>query len=276
MPKQTDSLVISMISTGREYDNGAIHRCLDSYFGKNTRSKHKVDIFVFLNCKLQPKHYSLMEYEKHRNVGSINVVGLDLPPLEDIYIRPCDVKDSTILPPLGLSSGPNLLFYKSMGLLTKYPNYQNILLLETDTYPASRHWLDGLVRTCKSEDFLICGSIYKGDGELPLDEPWTGHLNGVGIYRNCSALEAIIQKSIDIIKMRVAKSEMKMINFDVALFDAYNTLCIQKKLRPSVNRKNRMIDSDIIANFSLPCDEKLTTKEILRREPKALIIHKKW
>jgi hypothetical protein len=200
----------------------------------------------------------------------------------------------------GLSSGPNLSFFKSAKIISKF-KYDFFLLLELDCKALKNFWLDELREEFKPNTW-VTGSRYKGGGKRIKKSK---HLNGVAIYRNSKELHNIlkdvkvfiaeeiknqtqkslkraaslewmitdkspkkIQEWLEKQKNLKSKSHIKL-NYDVAL-----SKYIQLKFGDQVFEK-KLLNSDYISDFSLKKDSSLSVTEILKEYPRTVILHQK-
>jgi len=102
---------------------------------------------------------------------------------ESFYIRGAPTEFDIDQFPYGSKSGPNIQFFRSLRyLLEDRSRIQGpVLLLETDMTPLNDGWLDEIeAEISEYGDFLIAGSIYKGNGMLPLFS--RRHINGGAVY----------------------------------------------------------------------------------------------
>ena len=82
------------------------------------------------------------------------------------------------MPALGMKSGPNIQFFKS---IREISGYDFVMLNETDAFPQHEHWKTQLLSECKrGRDNIIIGSRYQGKVDLSGDIG--DHLNGNAIY----------------------------------------------------------------------------------------------
>jgi hypothetical protein len=274
----TNKIALVFLFTKSEYEKGFIKKCLDAFFENEISKFVSVDLFFFFNKgdkSLFPDCFSL---SKHKNVHNCYFHSFNYSESLDIYCRSFDEfrrnpKAKTHV--LGGSGGANLLFYDSfISLLNK--NYENYLLLESDSKPVKNQWLDELLGDIKSKSFLIYGSTYKGIQKLPDFESWTGHLNGIAVYRNNQHLKHLLIESRKFIAYNVKHNINKFISFDVGIWMYTQTLNWINYLKNNNINFKPLIDSEVISNYSLYTDINLSESEILKRNPKTIILHQKW
>ncbi len=117
----------------------------------------------------------------------------------------------------------------------------------------------------------------KGNHELPDEhESWTGHLNGIAIYRKSRKLKYLLIKSREFIKYQVKYKSEYFLSFDCAI---HLYLSTRKGLRFFRNLKtpwNWIIDTPIITNMTLPNDKLIEITEVQQRQPFSIILHQKF
>lgn len=117
-------------------------------------------------------------YNLARVFSGIEVNFCRIPPEENIYIRTGQTPPAKI-PPLGLKSGPNTQFFRSM---TRFCEGQNTVLLnEVDCFPVRADWIGRLQKlVAGGEPFWILGSPYRGWGRIGPEILM--HVNGNALY----------------------------------------------------------------------------------------------
>lgn len=118
-------------------------------------------------------HYGL-----HRIFGGLGVNFCEMTPEENIYVR-MGQEPPVHIPPLGLKSGPNTQFFRS---LSKFCGGQKTVLLnEVDCFPVRGDWLERMQRLVSgSETFWVMGSPYRGSTKL--GPKILAHVNGNALY----------------------------------------------------------------------------------------------
>ena len=256
------NIALVLLSTKREYDTGLMHQCLDMYL--NSMSKHDtIDIIISVNSQF--KHDLNQRYRDNHHVNTITIHNCDIPAEQDVYIQSDDQPD----PPyeFGNSNGPNKLFYETFKMLEYKKSYLYFMVIETDSRPVGEFWLDRLQRFCNHNSFIIAGSTYKGSMTLP-DTDWIDHLNGIALYSNRFATYDIIHGSMDMLTHTIHIKKHARLNYDIAIWYYVNSAEGAKYL-------SQAIDTNIIANYSLPCDTGISEKDILAKHPHTIILHQK-
>ena len=123
--------------------------------------------------------------------------------------------------------------------------------------------------------FLIGGSTYKGYHELKAFDLWTGHLNGVALYRNCDTLSILLEKAESLILYNVKMKIDTHINYDLAIHYIRFTLWGEEVFNNIKVDENRLVDIPIINNYSLDIDSAISIHEILDVYPDTIILHQK-
>ena len=274
----TNKLCLVLLLTRHEYLSGLANKCLDAYFNKDTRSDFKIDVHVYINNGNNSDYADLLHLQLHRNVENLFIKCHNLKGLDDLYARsPSELSALKLecMPELGGSAGPNNLFFNTMIPLMD-GTYKDYLMIESDTQPLRNDWIDKIISYGNDQKFMIAGSTYKGSQGLPLYEAWTGHLNGVAIYRRSKFLKSFMYLSRETIKYKVTTDKNHFISFDVGMHNFLGTLTGKKYFdNPSIP-ENHLIDSPIISNFSLPIDAQTSTVSVLEQYPGTIILHKKW
>jgi hypothetical protein len=273
----SNKLCLVLLATSKEYRSGEVHKCLDSYFSSEASQGHSIDVKIFFNNGDLSNYSDLLKYEKNKNINKVIIKSLNLKGPDDLYCRtPKELKNlqNTKIPPLGGSAGPNNLFFNSMIPLMGEP-YRDYLMIECDTFPIKNYWADKVIEYCDNSLFMIAGSMYRGKHQLPSFDSWTGHLNGVAIYRRSENLKAFLGLSRKTIINKVASNKNHFVSFDVGMHNFLGTLHGRKYFNNPDLPDNRLIDSPIISNFSLPIDTGTSIKSVKEQYPQTIILHKK-
>ena len=273
----TNKLALLLITTQAEYESGLVDKCIKNFLSKEVSLSHKIDLHIYFNVGKEFTYATLNKYSSLDVVNKIFINILNLSKVEDLYCRtPKDFKNlkSRSDLELGGSSGPNNLFYRSFENLFS-SEYRDILLIETDCFPVKKYWLDHVIEYCDNNKFLISGSTYKGKVKLAPFQIWTGHLNGVAIYRNSLFLKTFIRKSKQLIKHEIHNKVSNFISFDVAMHKVYSTLFGRKHCHDPKVPENHLLDCNIISNFSLPEDKNTPIESVIKQYPETIILHKK-
>lgn len=257
---QDHKIVLVLITTKSELESGAVETCLDRYT-KSVSLTKSVDIIVTLNTKTDTTR--LNRFRGLSAVNSLEIHNCMIPVDQDIYTH--DDKP-LIIHELGQSNGPNQSFFKSMNHL-RSNSADFFMVIESDTQPVCDCWLDRLIEYCNMKQFIIGGTRYKGDQKLP-DCDWRDHLNGVALYKNCDELFDILKGSRDLLHTYIHKKSYKRLNYDIAIWYFVNSPSGDKYL-------SAVIDTNIIANYSLPSDTTIRTQTILDKHPYTVILHQK-
>lgn len=274
----TNKLACVLLCTKKEYDVGLVKKCLDLYSSQHKDCFLSIDFFIYFNKGSTSDYSDLLLYEQFSNVNKVSLSSFEYTDDQDLYIRsPQQMKQLRVrnTHKLGGSGGANLLFYDSMISLMDQ-DYDNYLMIECDSRPLSSNWIDGILLAIDSTDFLVYGSSYKGSQALPNYECWTGHLNGVAVYKNNKHTKHLLLESRKLIEYHVTHNINKFISFDVGIWMYTQTLKWRNYTKNNNINFKPLIDSDIISNYSLYADINLSESEILNRNPKTIILHQKW
>jgi hypothetical protein len=276
--EHTNSLAVVYLTTKFEYDTGAVHKSIENYLSHEPSIQHKFDLVVFFDQGEESDYEDLTSFAEHENVNSIKLVSWRIPDKDNIYVPHQHHRLKKFYkigaPELGFSSGPNMLFFNSLEQLC-IGEYDYCLVLETDTYARKTGWFDLLAEYCDNNDFLIAGSIYKGNLPFPRNCKWKKHLNGVAIYRTGADLGKLLLSSkeyiIQFIKDRRGRC---FLNYDLAMH-YYVKSSEGVEYRTEDSPKLWLRDTDIIVNMSPSTDASITEQEIEERFPHAIIVHQK-
>jgi len=275
--KHTTQLSIVLLATQKEYQSGDVTTCLDKYFKTNASVDKKIDLHIFFNKGEESDYNDLLDYQNCENVNEVKIKSHKLEGIDDLYIRTPEELDRSKLheiPEMGGSAGPNNLFFNSMIPLMG-DIYRDHLMIECDTYPVKDFWLDQIISYCDNTVFMIAGSSYKGKCEFPHFDTWTGHINGVAIYRASKNLSTFFEFAKKTIVHHNLYHKNPFMSFDVAMHYFSCTLLGRKFFNNRNLPFNQLIDSPIISNYSLPQDINTSTEEVKKYYPETIILHKK-
>jgi|GEM_PF-6681416 len=232
----------------------------------NPGAAKDLDFYIFLNREVG----SLDIRPLQKIFKNVHVKNLDIPPEDDLYVRP-DEPLPGALPPLGAKSGPNSFFFSVMAELS---DKQTSLILETDCY-FGKNWLPKLRQQCeRSNPFWICGATYSGPTRLPNYPGLLTHLNGVALY---ATGDRHFQTFLGCLKEFLIRfsSFMPRIAYDhgLRLFVDGN---LRSKKAPSmwgfIDRQLKR--TNLILNYSIAQDSVVDADLVLRKTSCA-ILHKK-
>lgn len=271
----TTSLVVALVTTTKEYESGQVKKCLDQYFRTKGSVDKKIDLHIFFNKPIECN--DLLEYELCENINEVKIIHHNFNELDDLYAKnPQELLKLKLpkLPKLGGSAGANNLFFDSMIPLCE-SNYDQCLMIETDSKPIKENWIDKIIEYSENNKFLIGGSLYKGNQTLYTFGSWTGHINGVAIYKLNVAQKALLSNSKKLIETEVALNGAQFISFDCAIHQYTCTLDGTRFFRRRNAQDYHVIDTPIISNLSLDHDKSIPEEEILKKYPQTIILHQK-
>jgi hypothetical protein len=286
--KYTNSLVVALFTTQKEYKSGLIHSMLNQYLSKNPSSQFSFDWHIVFDQGEEEDYKDLLNFSNHQNIKNIFIHSLRIKDKDNFYSR--EYRSPYYImseykrlgkPWLGNTCGANNLFFNGMDYM-QMQNYKNILLLESDTQPLKNLWFDSLLEKCEHETFLILGSIYKGNQVI--NDPSgiiKNHLNGVAIYKNCVELSLILKdaKIFILANTRLCDQALKAedckpeslnfyMNYDISIYH-------QSQSQKYEKYKSLFKNCEFITNTSLPEDADISIKEIKAKYPQTIILHKK-
>lgn len=272
----TSELCVFWLATSFECNSGELQRAVE-YYLDNIETDSKFDLLICIdNLPNRMRRFNrwINHIKKHENINDVIVNDLKIPEDENIYIKnlipPFDVSKLN----MGRSHGINHLFYETLEYLftTKYKNF---LLLECDTKPVTPKWYDVCENHCKTHDFLIAGSKYKGvKRDFILSQYFGPHLNGVAIYKNSTLTQDLLRNSKSFLIKSLAEDHNKrkrkrayheFMNYDVAIY----LYLKQTKLYTGY------CDTNFITNISSSGNENTSLQSVLHEFPTTQILHQK-
>jgi hypothetical protein len=277
------NIAVALISTKKEFNSGKVTDFFNRFMSKNPTNSEKIDFFVFFDREEEDYYQSLKEYEQLNCINKINIVSWKIPKEKNVYFRQdlkmeIDKETFDNRPSLGLSSGPNILFLNSMSFLFK-EFYSHFLVLEADTSPLCDFWFDRISEYCRNEKFLVAGSCYRGDQwddpNQKWDNPYSGHLNGVAIYRNEPGVSNFLFKRVEMYIRNFIDSGGGALNYDVALHLYSQSQEGVKALRDRSLPEYNLIDSPLFVNLSMQRDSEVSKDFISCNFKEAVILHQK-
>lgn len=270
----TNEIVFLLITTEAEYDRGDVVKFFD-YYLENLETNYVFDIHISFDVKVCDKVYDkLMSYENHPNIKSVYIFSQNIPADRNVYLRDHKTVVNLKELPYGRCHGITYQFYETMRQMFK-TCYKNFLLLETDSKPMASDWFDACVEYCNNTDFTIAGSLYKGlHRQFVSSTYYAGHLNGVGLYKNCEKTSNLLNGSKEYIKGLLRRDELKdrkeqkykqFVAYDVGIY-LYGK---RHKLLENYN------NTDIFVNASSPFDEQYNVEDMLKEFPNTKFFHRK-
>lgn len=268
----TTNLAVVLQCTATEIESHLVYECLNNYITK-VETNHSFDLLIYIDNKVDSSHYkTLIGYQEYDCVNKVIVTSHDIPPERNIYIKPW-LEDNLVMPEqipeLGLSNGPNELFYKTLQNI-KNRQYENFVLIEPDTLPTSTDWFDYIHDYVinSTGEWVITGSSYKGSDPANIASWYSDYLNGVAVYKNNIKLHDLMSRSENFIKHIVTEHQFRMfMNYDVAhdhyirTYEPWNHALL--------------VDCDFIVNMSPIYDKNQSIEDILHQYPNCKILHNK-
>jgi hypothetical protein len=191
--------------------------------------------------------------------------------------------------PYGLKSGPNLQFFRTLGVLKPYrEKIGAVLLMESDAFPVVYGWLSCLVTALSAApaNLLLAGPRYAGGSYL--NEQIKEHFNGNSVYcigspdfyEFLDCWETLLLKSLHI----ASYMAYDVVVLWYANFRQFNAgverLTCEKTNNAEKWYRSRTMDlSDVLINFGGSMENhheyQLDIPSFNRLFPKALIVHGK-
>ena len=292
--KNNCRLDLVFIITEREVKEKDFEKCLQKCFERKIINKKNLTSHVVTDKQINNK--LVRERFKKNGINKVNIYNANLSKKNNIYSKEKQETEAE----LGLSSGPNLLFFKACEII-KHAKCSHFLLLECDAYPVKDYWYEELQFFCKQNDFLIAGSTYKGKCKT---NPEDKHINGVALYKNDNELHNLLGKAEQFLKETVKEKReisKKMGEYHKWMIEKKDPKLIQEWLENQSKikiRKNirinydiaihkyiknhdaklhdKVIDCDLITNACKKRESKITSDEyLLEKYKKTVLIHKK-
>lgn len=269
----TRKLCVFYLCCEQEITSGALYRSINKFVNLPSTQHHSFDLHICVDKCTSPENVKLQidNILKRSGICYINNIFINIIPIPDKNnIFTYDVKtliNTGYIPPMGASHGVNQLFYDGLKKMCTY-SYENFLMLETDCQPTADCWFDQCFDYCENTtQFTIAGSKHKGASDMHRNTEYADHLNGVAIYKNCPQLLDILDGGQKYIEEYIRKNQTNpIINFDVA-----NYMWAKK-----TDIINYLVDVPFISNYSSKENKELTVKQVLKRHPETVILHKKF
>lgn len=264
---------VSLLVSSDEHLSGL----LDHFINQLRISIEDSDISVAKNIDLKvitTKDYEYNEIHEFKNIfKSIDIIKVYIPPEIDVYYS--QESECRNIPPLGLKSGPNYIFFETVKWLS---NYNTTLLLECDIF-LSKGWISKIHNYVEnSNGFWVAGSMYDGQNTCSIHHVLNTHVNGgVGLYATGNPL---FKKFIDFcyyIAPQIVKSDGPNLPYDylirLIIEKNYDTDIANKPIWQFIKRQythtNHIINYSPNHHKSLEISfiEKLYNYTILHKKP---------
>jgi hypothetical protein len=235
-----------------------------------------------LHCVLVlNKFYTSVKYklDNFMNIASqkfdfVEIINLNIHPVDDIYIQGSDKDKVKIIPKYGFTSGPNIMFLKSMQYASKY---NTVLLLESDC-TLSKNWAVACMNYVKySGTFLVSGASYDGSMQIPIhDKSMFLHINGVAFYKTGEPMFKNLLGHLDSYILKIVP-EYGHVAYDLAITHMiFDMLSLDKVNYEFWRYMYRNITKNtLIINASTPIDKNTALSTFYTKFPSCVILHKK-
>jgi hypothetical protein len=258
---------IILLTTSSEINDGIFFKFCDQFL---PMKENNLSFHIFIN-NTSYDEVKLLEYISKVTIFKSSFIhNLNIPSELDIYVR--DKWYYEQIPPLGLTSGPNIMFLEAIKYC--FDKFDTVLVLETDCYLKQNCFEVSVSYIRTLSDFLISGSRYIGYQKFDnLFSPINLHLNGVGFYNTGSQeFKKLVKKMEDYILINVQKNPVRSFSYDMAF-----TECLLHDKDPVSARRtlNKFINTTYILNCSPRADETITEEEMNIIYPKHIIFHTK-
>lgn len=265
--------------TKQEVESNLFYNSIVSFFNLLPSLSYKIKVFCFIDSFTPEieniKHNILRNLIYKSHIADLEFHNLDIPKDKNIYIKDFNkYKDLQQKPELGQSSGPNLMFFKSMGFLKK-TEYENFILLESDCQCLKSYWLDSFLDFVDNNDFTVSGSQYSGLNKYNYKQYFSQHINGSAIYRNRKELHDLVENSRLLIESGIKNGKVThkntqqeihgMFSFDVALF----------VMHENSKKTHFYLKNNLFSILTDPADHTVTKTEVLSENKNCIILHQK-
>jgi len=204
----------------------------------------------------------------------VEIINLNIHPLDDIYIQSSERDNIKTLPKYGSTSGPNIMFLKSMQYASKY---NTVLLLESDC-TLSQNWAvacTNYVKYCGS--FLISGASYDGSMQIPIhDKSMFFHINGVAFYKTGDPVFKNLLGHLDSYILKLVP-DYGHVAYDLAVTEMIFDMLSSDKSNYDFWRYmyRNITRNTLIINASTPIDKDTPLYRFYDKFPACVILHKK-
>lgn len=265
---------ICLLTTTKEINNNDYDRFIEHLI-KNTKSSiitKNIDFKIIVNKSIQKINTTYLS----KIFRSVKIINLELDDNEDIYLK--SLPEGHQLPKYGLKSGPNISFFQTIKLCTKY---NSTLMLETDCM-LGKDWLSRLYNYTKySNGFLVSGATYDGSVFAKAGSTMLSHINGgTALYATGHNVLQQLIIVLSIFLQNQIKKNMIGLAYDYAL-----KILIDNNLNNiNISSEDRAIWKFINRNY-LPCkhiincstpNDKTLDPNILNQQYNYAILHKKY
>ena len=142
----TKKLSVFFVCTNKEFQERDLELCAIQFLNKNPTKKYKFDLIFCFNKILEQDSLDVFVemLERFTCINEVKIVSLDIDEKQDVFWYPwLNLVKPVSKPSLGYTSGANKLFYDSLRVLRDdQSNYENFLMLESDTFACKEGWFD--------------------------------------------------------------------------------------------------------------------------------------
>jgi len=204
----------------------------------------------------------------------VEIINLNIHPIDDIYIQGIDKDKIKSIPKYGFTSGPNIMFLKSMQYASKY---NTVLLLESDCI-LSKNWAVACMNYVKySGTFLVSGASYDGSMQIPIQEKnMFFHINGVAFYKTGDPLFKNLLGHLDSYILKLVP-DCGHLAYDVGIIHMIFDMLDSDKSNYEFWRYmyRHITKNTLIINASTFIDKNTHVSTFYNKFPSCVILHKK-
>ena len=266
-------LCLMLMTCSKQIHTGETYPAIKKFITLNASKTRSFDMHVCVDQRepqLKENIQSIITQQAPGLINQLYIHDINIPKQDNMFTYDTtDIKRLKKPPRLGTTHGANQLFYDGIHRVMEHKQgYGNILMIEPDCQPITEGWFDKCVARCEHDKrFLIAGSVYKGTDDRHRNKHHATHINGVAIYRNAPETRELLHEGEQLIQEHVhTNQDTSYLNFDVA-----NCKYATEFLPPG-----RVIDVDIISNYSVSSDANVSIPQVIKRHPNTVILHKKF
>lgn len=270
----TSSLCVFYMSCMKEVNDGSLYKSISNFFSKPTSKDKSFDLYICLDVvddanKIIANVKQLLTSCGGSMVNNVCVQSADLQEEENVFTYDMKKYKTMKQLPLGASNGINKAFYVCLSKMqaANKSKYKYMLMLEADCIAINDYWFDCIYTYCQTNpDVVVAGSKHKGLNDGHRLSYYADHINGVAIYKNTTELTKLLKGGQKYITRWIKDNDEKpLMNFDVGNYLYAKDTDLAEKL----------VDIDIISNYSSTENTHLTVEQVLDRHPNTVILHKK-
>jgi hypothetical protein len=204
----------------------------------------------------------------------VDIINLNIHPIDDMYIQDSEKDKFKIIPKYGFTSGPNIMFLKSMQYASKY---NTVLLLESDCI-LRQNWAIACINYVKyAGTFLVSGASYDGSMQIPIHEKnMFFHINGVAFYKTGDPMFKNLLGHLDSYILKLVP-DYGCASYDLTITQMIFDMLELDKLNYDFWKYmyRNILKNTLIINASTLIDKNIPISTFYDKFPSCVILHKK-